>query len=186
MRYQDTDVKSTQIRLFRQGHVTERMERWHLGAAMQGVSYTYPLTDRRLMEFVLQVPDDLFLRDHINRYLYRKAMKPLFPPETIDVPEIHPKHDPSLLTHQKMLALMLRKHDAENAYRRMLERADNPWIEVERVGAFAARHGYQTNIRTADGHAYNTAVSLLYLWEDICRTRERQRSLRETASAPAP
>ncbi len=183
MRYQDTDVKSTQLRLFRQGHVPERMERWHLGAAMQGISYAYPLTDRRLMEFVLRVPDDLFMRDHINRYLYRKAMKPLFPPDTIDVPTIHPKHDPSLLTHQKMLALVLREHDAENAYKRMLEQSDNPWVDVEQVGAFAAKHGYQTNIRTAEGHAYKTALSLLYLWEDICRTRDQQHCVQHSTAS---
>jgi asparagine synthase (glutamine-hydrolysing) len=184
VRYQDIGVKATQVRLYRQGHVPERMERWHLGAALEGTSYTYPLADRRLMEFVLRVPDDLFMGNHIRRYLYRKAMAPLFPPDIFDVPDIYPKNDPSMLAHQRMVAMRLREQDSRNVHVRMLRQTDNPWVDVERVKAFAIKHNYQTSgINTVECHAYQIAIALLYLWEDIRRMRAQQRCLSQPVAA---
>jgi asparagine synthase (glutamine-hydrolysing) len=186
VRYQDIGVKPTQIRLYRQGHIPERMERWHLGAGLEGVTYAFPLTDRRLIEFIFQVPDHLFKGEHIGRYLYRKAMSPVFPPDIFDVQSIQPKDDPSMLTHQRMVVSMLRQQDRQIALEKMLRQTDNPWVDVERLKEFAIKQNYQTRYYTPKSHAYQTAKSLVYLWEDIRDMRAQQQVASQPISVKPP
>jgi asparagine synthase (glutamine-hydrolysing) len=50
-------------------------------AASRQMELTRPFHDRRVVEFGLAVPEDLYVRDGWNRYLARTAMKDLYPPE---------------------------------------------------------------------------------------------------------
>ena len=58
----------------RLGHIGDRMATWAAWAAPQGIEYRYPLTDRRLLEFVLGVPPDILWGDGRPRYLARAAL----------------------------------------------------------------------------------------------------------------
>lgn len=57
-----------------QGHLAERMATWAAWAAPYGIEYRYPLTDRRLHEFVLGVPPEILWGDGRPRYLARTAL----------------------------------------------------------------------------------------------------------------
>ena len=46
-----------------------------------GVDHRMPFFDRRLMEFCLSVPVSLKIKNGINRYIFRKAMKNIVPKE---------------------------------------------------------------------------------------------------------
>jgi asparagine synthase (glutamine-hydrolysing) len=49
--------------------------------AARQMELTRPFHDRRVVEFGLAVPEDLYVRDGWNRYLARTAMRDLYPPE---------------------------------------------------------------------------------------------------------
>ena len=50
-------------------------------AAAQGLDYTSPFHDKRVVEFGLSVPEDLYVRNGRNRYLACVALADIYPPE---------------------------------------------------------------------------------------------------------
>lgn len=91
-------VHANQLALLRSGHLVNRIESWAAHGARFGIAYTYPLLDRRLVEFALGVPADLFYSRGIPRFLARKALEGILPPE---VQWNRNKVDPSVSTDQK-------------------------------------------------------------------------------------
>ncbi|HWZ94802.1 MAG TPA: asparagine synthase-related protein [Opitutaceae bacterium] len=73
-------TRATQLRLYHYGHLTARMESWAAFGADHGLTYAYPLTDRRVLEFAYAMPGKLHRQNGKSRYLYRQAMAGLFPP----------------------------------------------------------------------------------------------------------
>src|SRR5690606_38187217 len=55
-----------------------------LAANLQGLEIRDPTADRRLVEFCLAVPDHQYLRDGQNRWLLRRLMADVLPPEILD------------------------------------------------------------------------------------------------------
>jgi len=71
--------RAYQLALLRNGHLTARMESWAAFGADHGLTYAYPLADRRVLEFSLTVPGRFMLQGGIRRFLYRTAMEPVLP-----------------------------------------------------------------------------------------------------------
>jgi asparagine synthase (glutamine-hydrolysing) len=63
-----------QLVLLEYGHLTQRIEAWANNGAGDHLVYVYPLLDKRLIEFSLGIPPDLYVRDGYARYLFRYAM----------------------------------------------------------------------------------------------------------------
>jgi asparagine synthase (glutamine-hydrolysing) len=61
--------------LFRFGHLGERMASWAAMGAGAGIDYRYPLTDRRLVEFMLGLAPEHLWADGAPRYFARALMK---------------------------------------------------------------------------------------------------------------
>ena len=74
-------VRSTQLALLRAGHLAQRMEGWAASGGPRGIEYRYPLLDRRLLEFVLGLPPEQFVRGKERRWLMRNALRSVLPPE---------------------------------------------------------------------------------------------------------
>lgn len=74
-------VRRTQIALLNHGHIPYRMESWAAHGATLGITYAFPLLDRRIVEFALSIPDFFFFKDGWKRYLYRTAMQGILPDE---------------------------------------------------------------------------------------------------------
>lgn len=67
-----------QLHLF--GHLAARADTWASWSSGHGIQYRYPLLDRRIMEFMLAVPNKFLFVDGVPRYLARQATKDLLPP----------------------------------------------------------------------------------------------------------
>jgi asparagine synthase (glutamine-hydrolysing) len=68
--------------LFNQGHILQRIENWASPAYKKGIEYSYPLLDKRIVEFSLAVPEDLFARkEGYQRYFFRSAISVFLPYE---------------------------------------------------------------------------------------------------------
>ncbi|WP_136799772.1 asparagine synthase-related protein [Desulfosediminicola ganghwensis] len=61
------------------GHIQSRVESWHAAALKNRLEYSYPLLDKRIVEFILGVPGQYFVDDYRTRYLFRQAAKGLMP-----------------------------------------------------------------------------------------------------------
>ena len=52
-----------------------------IAAARHGIEFTQPFHDKRVVEFGLAIPEDLYLKEGKERWLARKALADLYPPE---------------------------------------------------------------------------------------------------------
>jgi asparagine synthase (glutamine-hydrolysing) len=73
--------QARQIRLsLLSGHgLTRRAEHWAILAARHGMSVSFPMLDRRLVEFALSLPSTLFVREGWSRRVFRDAMAGILP-----------------------------------------------------------------------------------------------------------
>lgn len=74
-------VGDERIRLLRHGAGSRRMEGWAASGERHGIEYRYPLLDRRVLEFALGLPLEQYRRGRWSRWLMRRALDPVLPPE---------------------------------------------------------------------------------------------------------
>lgn len=74
-------IRNNQVRLLTSGHLTKRIESWAANGARSGIEYRYPLLDRRIIEFSLSIPGEMFFKDGWKRYLFRQTGNTLLPDE---------------------------------------------------------------------------------------------------------
>jgi len=72
-------VHATQLWLLAFGHLAQRTEIWAGDGAQDGMVYRFPLLDRRLVEYSLAVPGDLYMDGRMDRYLFRRMVEGLLP-----------------------------------------------------------------------------------------------------------
>lgn len=66
--------------LFAEGHILQRIENWASSAFEKKLEYSYPLLDKRIVEFALAVPEDLFAwKEGHQRYFFRSAISDFLP-----------------------------------------------------------------------------------------------------------
>lgn len=94
-----------------------------------GIEARHPFFDRRVVEFVLTLPDDLRFRDGQTRYILRRAMASRLPPA---IAARRDKGDGDMLTIQA-LSQVLRSMDT-----RSWHLADAGWVDGDAVRAAAA------------------------------------------------
>ncbi|MDZ7817294.1 MAG: asparagine synthase-related protein [Aliarcobacter sp.] len=120
-------IKEKQLELIESGYHQERLESWAVIGKKAGINYLYPLLDKRIVEFTLSIPGDLYYKDGTNRYLYRKVIEhfvPKFLHTKLKPPEIY------RVTH-----LLKEKKDALKKldYERVLKQVKLPYIDEEMV-----------------------------------------------------
>lgn len=116
-------VRRMQVSLLEFGHLQYRMESWAAHGAAIGLHYSFPLLDRRIMEFALSLPGRMFFQDGWKRWLYRTAMEGILPDEVRWNPQ---KFDNAAESH---LRSVLRSR-AEEYRKPLLERIDSPLVDV--------------------------------------------------------
>lgn len=73
------DGRENRWRLMTSPHIAERAEVWAQTGARHGLAFAFPLLDRRVVEFALSLPSELFLRDGFRRRPFRDAMADVLP-----------------------------------------------------------------------------------------------------------
>ena len=76
-----TSIRADQEAQFEHGHIQSRLESWAVAGQHQGIEYRYPLLDKRVVEFALGIPAELYRRRGVTRYLFRRAVQDLLPQE---------------------------------------------------------------------------------------------------------
>lgn len=144
------------------GHLAERMEGWNKWGAPHGVQYAFPLTDKRLFEFMLSVPPEVMFGVGASRLMYRQAMAGVFPQSMVGDPF---KTAPA----SERYVLRLRKQVFERVqgeFQRGEWDGDYPWLDIPRLRADLDRL-----IPTLDRKdqvywtiLFQTAVEMGHLW----------------------
>lgn len=111
------------------GHIGMRMETWAVWSAQFGLQYRYPLTDRRLLEFLMSIPSDELYPDGKSRGLALAALADAIP---IDVT----KHDAANEAQRANARLSAWQSIASKTQAGMLD-GDCPWFEMEAFRAAA-------------------------------------------------
>ncbi len=65
------------------GDLTMCANEWRIWSAPHRLIHTYPLLDRRVLEFAFRIPSDLYVKKGLRAYVYRMAMKDVLPSEYI-------------------------------------------------------------------------------------------------------
>jgi len=73
------DARENRWRLMTSPHIAEGAEAWAQTGARHGLAYAFPLLDRRVVEFSLSLPSELFLREGFRRRPFRDAMEDVLP-----------------------------------------------------------------------------------------------------------
>jgi asparagine synthase (glutamine-hydrolysing) len=76
-----TNPNQNMLRHLTAGHITRRMESWAVLSAQHGFQYRYPLTDRRLLEFILTLAPNHLYYDTEPRGLARQVLSDIVPRE---------------------------------------------------------------------------------------------------------
>ena len=124
-------VRQSQFIRIRRGHISVRMEAWAIAGAQHGVLYSYPLTDRRVLEAAFSIPTEYYLQQGIRRYIFRVAMQGILPDET----RWHTsKYDAALEVSRRRMRLQLWRMLADEVAVGLWA-DDVPWLDMPRVRA---------------------------------------------------
>lgn len=73
--------RANQLQMLARGHLGARMSHWSHWGAEHGIRYAYPLTDSRLLEWVLGLPPEILNFEGQRRGFYRRALADVLPRE---------------------------------------------------------------------------------------------------------
>ncbi|MBX2867811.1 MAG: hypothetical protein KTR18_04020 [Acidiferrobacterales bacterium] len=74
-----TNDKVARCELLRWSPNVARIESWAADGALHNIRYAYPLLDRRIIEFSLSLPGEVFVNQSWKRFFFRQAMEPILP-----------------------------------------------------------------------------------------------------------
>lgn len=76
-------IKQHMLAYFKYGHIQSRIDSWAASAMESRLEYSFPLLDKRVVEFALGIPPEFFVHYGVGRYLYKKAVEELVPDEIL-------------------------------------------------------------------------------------------------------
>jgi asparagine synthase (glutamine-hydrolysing) len=74
-------IRTQQLSEFGAGYVRNRLESWAVAGNRAGIEYRYPLLDKRIVEFALGLPPQMYRLEGHSRYLFRAAVTGTIPDE---------------------------------------------------------------------------------------------------------
>jgi asparagine synthase (glutamine-hydrolysing) len=120
------DGRENRWRLMTGPNIAERAEVWAQTGARHGLAFAFPLLDRRVVEFSLSLPSELFLRGGFRRRPFRDAMAGVLP---TSVRLRHQKYQPfpshliDLAESKDELLAKIDAHEKNESVRRMIDLA---------------------------------------------------------------
>ena len=150
-----------QAQHFKLGSVAVRTEAWGILGQKLGIRYSYPLLDRRLLEFVFRLPPSVYWTQRGKRAFFRSMIEPLLP-----LPVVWSRDEKYERDHAREMQKLM-----EAGYRLALKgfRAKeslyraNPWIDTSRL--WEAAESLSMKSHPSDRAAIARALHILKVWE---------------------
>jgi len=84
------DGRETRWRLINHTHIAHQAETLAQIGARHGLAFAFPMLDRRVVEFALSLPSELFVRGGVRRRVFRDAMRGILPEQVRTRPHKFP------------------------------------------------------------------------------------------------
>jgi len=110
----NTDVQKSMISELTSGSIQSRIDSWSTSGRLNKLEYRYPLLDKRLVEFALGIPEELFSQNGKKRFLFRRMIEDLLPHE---ITWFETKYEPVRVKN----------------YMTMAKKAHNNWIKTHNI-----------------------------------------------------
>jgi asparagine synthase (glutamine-hydrolysing) len=79
--WRESSIRARLASAWASGVHADRMESWYCHGARRGITYAYPLLDRRILEFAAGLPPEQFVRQGWTRWLMRNTLEGILPRE---------------------------------------------------------------------------------------------------------
>ncbi len=76
-------IKQHMLAYYKYGHIHCRIDSWAASAMANCIEYSFPLLDKRIIEFAFGVPAEFFVENGVGRFLYKKASIGIVPHEML-------------------------------------------------------------------------------------------------------
>lgn len=121
------NIRDHMLASWNNGHVQGRMEAWGAASFANRLEYSYPLLDKRVVEFMVGVPPKYLVKKGVGRYLFRSAAKGFLPDSLLwcDA-KLERARVERLLQLQLSVVKKLVKDE-------MLKKIDSDYIDYEKV-----------------------------------------------------
>jgi asparagine synthase (glutamine-hydrolysing) len=118
-----------QLDRLHQGHLQNRIESWASSSRGQKIEYVYPLLDKRIVEFSLGIPSELYNNGNIGRLLYRHAVNGILPDHIRWINNL--KIETNRISHLRLTEKVVLTKLLEKL--QMQKQIDNPYIEINKL-----------------------------------------------------
>ncbi|HVV44133.1 MAG TPA: asparagine synthase-related protein, partial [Bryobacteraceae bacterium] len=136
------DPRATMLRMLDLGYLQRRMEDWAVSGARRRIVYSYPLLDRRLLEFALGADPGT----SPGRQLFIRSLADLLPCRIDWMAD-----DEETATHAALEKEHIAAHAEWLARRRALPAAANPFVEPARIRHFIEAAQRDGSLRSLQG-----------------------------------
>lgn len=92
--------RDVHLALLNFGHLSERAEQWFLDGYPEGIEYRYPLLDKRIIEYMLQIPSPILLKKGYARLMLREISDNILP---VSVAWSKSKSNPAMFEKSKQI-----------------------------------------------------------------------------------
>lgn len=151
---------------FNLGSIARRTEAWHALGQKHGIEYSYPLLDRRLLDFVFSLPPEVYWNKNGKRIFFREVSERYIPSEVAWAGDAKGEPD----HFQAMKSIM--DEGFRLALNRIMKRASfyksNPWIDTDKLWKAAAQ--LDSLSPPSDRKLVVRALHALKVWEYHCAT----------------
>lgn len=134
-------VRRRQYAMLHCGYHQERIECWDILGRRAGVEYVYPYLDRRIVEFAIAIPPDLYYRHGKSRYLYRKSLGEMLPEYLRDNRKLQEKRRVLQLLRESLKAL------ADPEVLELVANAESPYVNT---GLLLAKCRERVSLNSSD------------------------------------
>lgn len=164
------DPKKNILKFLKHGHLSMRMETWAAWSAPYKLQYRYPLTDRRLLEFLLSIPPEILFLNERSRGFSRAILQDVIPADVS-------KQDAANELYRREARFACWKIVSERLQKELLEE-DCPWFDMEKLRMAASNPLDQsTSYGVARFGELMTALRLWFMWK-----RRRKAGIQNTNS----
>ena len=149
------------LHLYNSGTISGRPDSWRLFRAERNVTHVYPLTDRRILEFIYGAPPELHVQRGIARFLFRQAMSSVVPELVWGSTKREGR--PEWLSRSSCA----RERDQLLAKLEPFTPVPHPWVDIERLRSALMAAPTDTYPPVPVDHA----LAALTVWDNWCGGR---------------
>ncbi|WP_373034063.1 asparagine synthase-related protein [Sulfurovum sp.] len=125
-----TGVRKKQLVMFDFGHLQNRIESWALSAFPRKIEYVYPLLDKRVVEFAIGIPEEMFYpKEGVSRHFMKNAVADLLPSDITWFPKPDETKINQVLKQYFTTALEI----MQKAYKNKDDKFNNKYLKYDKM-----------------------------------------------------